>query len=202
MCVECRKEEAWKISRLQRDLRDTGAMLNQPRCEATHWERGQFVEFIESEVNLLASYLSVQWIQWNDVKYIISTTVVQIWISYIFTSFHCTGRYELNKLTSLPMCGFTAQLVEHCTSIAEVTGSNPIEALIFCRLLPSNCLNWKIYCKSLFTFIYNRRTNMDFIEISHCLHIVINSKWTMFKNCQKKKKQPLGWLCKRSWKVV
>ena len=58
-----------------------------------------------------------------------------------FTSFHCTGRYELNKLTSLPMCGFIAQLVEHRTGIAEVTGSNPVEALIFFRLLLSNCLN-------------------------------------------------------------
>ena len=29
----------------------------------------------------------------------------------------------------------------------EVTGSNPIEALIFFRLLLKfNCLNWKIYC--------------------------------------------------------
>ena len=27
------------------------------------------------------------------------------------------GRYELNKLASLPMCGFIAQLVEHCTGI-------------------------------------------------------------------------------------
>ena len=46
------------------------------------------------------------------------------------------------------MCGFIAQLVvvEHRTSIAEVTGSNPIEAQIFFRLLLSNCLNWKIYC--------------------------------------------------------
>ena len=42
-----------------------------------------------------------------------------------------TGKYELNKLTSLPMCGFIAQLVEHRTGIAEVTGSNPVEALIF-----------------------------------------------------------------------
>ena len=32
------------------------------------------------------------------------------------------------------------------TGIAEVTGSNPVEALIFSKLLPSNCLNWKIYC--------------------------------------------------------
>ena len=38
---------------------------------------------------------------------------------------------ELNKLTSLPMYGFIAQLVEHRTGIVEVTGSNPVEALIF-----------------------------------------------------------------------
>ena len=29
------------------------------------------------------------------------------------------------------MCGFTAQLVEHLTGIAEVTGSNLVKALIF-----------------------------------------------------------------------
>ena len=44
------------------------------------------------------------------------------------------------------MCGFIVQLVEHRTDIAEVMGSNPVEALIFFRLLLSNCLNWKIYC--------------------------------------------------------
>ena len=32
------------------------------------------------------------------------------------------------------------------TGIAEVTGSNPVEALIFFRLLLSSCLNWKIHC--------------------------------------------------------
>ena len=36
-----------------------------------------------------------------------------------------------SQLTSLPMCGFIAQLVEHYTGIAEVTGSNSVEALIF-----------------------------------------------------------------------
>ena len=31
------------------DIHDTGVMLNQLSCEATHvWERGQFVEFISS----------------------------------------------------------------------------------------------------------------------------------------------------------
>ena len=40
------------------DLRDTGAMLYQLIFEATHWERGQFIEFTSSRE------------EWNDVMYI------------------------------------------------------------------------------------------------------------------------------------
>ena len=36
---------------------------------------------------------------------------------------------------------------------SEVTGSNPVEALIFFRLLLSNCLNWKIYCDDHSSFL-------------------------------------------------
>ena len=38
------------------------------------------------------------------------------------------------------------QMTSLCGNLAEVTGSNPVEALVFFRLLLSNCLNWKIYC--------------------------------------------------------
>ena len=67
---------------------------------------------------------------------------------FIRTSHHFTpqGKYELNKLTSLPMCGFIAQMVEHRTVIAGIMGSNIVEALIFFWLLLLNCLNWKINC--------------------------------------------------------
>ena len=77
-----------------------------------------------------------------------------------FTSFHCTGRYELNKLTSLPMCGFIAQLVEHRTGIAEVTGSNPVEALIFS--LSKSAI--------LFFCIEMRRNGTENKAIPHSLH--------------------------------
>ena len=44
------KEEAWKNQGFNgirtRALRDTGAILYQLSYEATHWERGQFIEFI------------------------------------------------------------------------------------------------------------------------------------------------------------
>ena len=102
-------------------------MLYQLSYEATHWERGQFVEFIRR-------------------------------------------RYELNKLTSLPMCGFIAQLVEHRTGIAEVTGSNPVEALIFFRLLLSSCLNWKIHCED-----HSSLSSMTAVQIYELFHIYLHN---------------------------
>ena len=66
------------------------------------------------------------------------------------------------------MCGFIAQLVEHRTGIAEVTGSNPVEALIFFRLLHSNCLNWKFTAK----ITYHLHIYPQFIyESFHILHV-------------------------------
>ena len=64
------------------------------------------------------------------------------------------GRYELNKLYSLPMCGCLAQLAEHRSGIAEVTGSNPVEIVIFFRLILSSSLNWKIYCDDHSSLLY------------------------------------------------
>ena len=69
------------------------------------------------------------------------------------------------------MCGFIAQLVEQRTGNAEVMGSNPVEALIFFRLLLSNCLNWKIHCDdhsslSSTTAVQN--------ELFHVLHNILS----------------------------
>ena len=91
---------------------------------------------------------------------------------HIYTSLHFTPhrRYELDKLTSLPMCGFIAQLVEHRTGIAEVTGSNPVEALIFFRLLLSNCLNWKINCDDHSSL--SSTTAVQIWIISYILHCI------------------------------
>ena len=45
-----RTEEAWKNQGFNgigsHNLRDAGALLYQLSYEATHWERGQFIEFI------------------------------------------------------------------------------------------------------------------------------------------------------------
>ena len=52
---------------------------------------------------------------------------LQIFISFIHHSFH--GNCDpYNKLSCSQLCRFIAQLVEHCTGIPEVMGSNPVEA--------------------------------------------------------------------------
>ena len=111
-----------------RDFCDTGAMLYQLSMKPHIGSVVQITAMITLHFHLLPQY-----------KYEL--------FHIKFTSLHSTARYELNKLTLLSMCGFIAQLVEHRTGIMEVTGSNPVEALIFFRLLLSNCLNWKIYCE-------------------------------------------------------
>ena len=145
------KEEAWKNQSFNGirtcDLHDTGAMLYQMSYETTHWERGQFIEFIspvrsENDVKYIwiTSYLNCgcRWIN-SYIDELINSYTLHI----IFTP---RGRYELNKLTSLPMCAFISQLVENNTGIAEITGSNPVEAPIFSGFFFPICLNWKIYC--------------------------------------------------------
>ena len=135
-----------------RDLRDTGAMLYQLSYEATHWERGQFVEFISSRCLNWKTHC-------EDHSSLSSITAVHMnYFIYLYIISLLTGRYELNKLTSLPMCGFIAQLVEHRTGIAEVTGSNPVEALIFFFQASSfQLLKLENSLRgSFFSFIYNR----------------------------------------------
>ena len=80
---------------------------------------------------------------------------------YTFIISLLTGRYELNKMTSLPMCGLIAQLVEHRISIAEVTISNSVEALIFFQACSFKFLKLENSLRgSFFTFIYDCSSNI------------------------------------------
>ena len=74
---------------------------------------------------------------------------------FTYTSYHFTPHrtYELNKLISLPIRGFIAQLVEHRTGIAI-----------------SNWLNWKIYCDDLSSL--SSTTTVQIWIISYILHII------------------------------
>ena len=49
------------------------------------------------------------------------------------------------------------------SGFAEVTGSNPVEALIFFRLLPCNCLNWEFTAMITLHFHLQPQYNMNCI---------------------------------------
>ena len=147
------KEEAWKNQGFNGirtcDIRDTGGMLYQLRYEATHWEPWFFQAFSFQLLKL------ENLLRWSFFTFIYSYDRSWNMNYFMDTSHHFTphGRYELNKLTSLSMCGFIAQLVEHHTGITEVTGSNPVEAFFqassFQLLQLENLLQW-----SFFTLIF------------------------------------------------
>ena len=48
--------------------------------------------------------------------------------------------------------GLIAQLVEHCTSIAKVMGSNPVQTGIFFRLSIRNCLSCVVTARIFLLF--------------------------------------------------
>ena len=117
-------------------------------------------QLLELENLLRWSFFTCIYYRSSDMKY------------FIYTLHHFTphGRYELNELTLLPMCGFIAQLVEHRTGICGGHGFESRWSPDFFRLL-SNCLNWKIYCddhSSLASI-----TAVQIWSISYILYIIV-----------------------------
>ena len=62
------------------------------------------------------------------------------------------------------------------TDVAEVTGSNPVKALIFFRLLLSNRLNWKIYCDD-----HSSHWSTTAVQIYELFHIYLTSMITIIR---------------------
>ena len=154
---------------------------------------------IGSEVNLLSSYLPWSEMMWSIYEIIqIWTTDVdesEEWSSQLIFQFKQLERRSLKK-SGLQQDALPTELWSHTlgarsiywvhiywdhiywvhiTGMAGVTGSNPLEAPDFLRLL-SNCLNWKIDCNEnsylssttavqIWIISYIRHINSDF-----CLH--------------------------------
>ena len=156
-------------------------MLYQLSYEATHWEWSQLTEFISSseernDVKFIwkfiwnNSYMNcscrrkwrmiILYLQYNNVASVYSEKSQ----NQIPQNFSCLliRRHELNQLTSLPMCGFIAQLVEHRTVSQRSRVCIPLkpwffQASSFQLLKLENLLQW-----SFFTFIYNRSSYMNY----------------------------------------
>ena len=97
---------------------------------------------------------------------------------FIYTSHHFIpfGRCKLNKMTSLPICGFIAQLVGHRTGIADVSGSNPVE--------PSLSFNSAIY---IAYFELDRGVNKT-LKLDRCVQSTIKLRFIGVYNQKSKSK--------------
>ena len=62
-----------------------------------------------------------------------------IWLSFIHSRLFTTYGFIWNQHDNQLPVGLLAQLVEHCTGIAEVLDSNPIQAWIFFRPYFHHC---------------------------------------------------------------
>ena len=79
-------------------------------------------------------------------------STVQIYVSYIYIHLFILHGYITNSQYDQLSVGLIAQLVEHCTGIAEVMGSNPVQAWIFFRLSFRNCLSCVVIARTFLLF--------------------------------------------------
>ena len=144
-------KEAWKKSGLQRD---SNPWPPRYRCDALPTELWSHTLGARS---IVSSYFPVKGVKWCNVYEMMSH-----WWCNVYEMM--MGKYELTiDLAPNVWLKFIAQLVEHRTGIAEVTGSNP-------RLLYSNCLNWKFTAK----ITYHLHIYPQFTFESFHIHYIIN----------------------------
>ena len=103
-------------------------------------------------------------------QFLFSLSTVHMYNFHIFTVIYSSFyRFIWNQHNDQLPVGLLAQLVEHCTGIAEVMGSNPIQAWIFFRPYFHYCSSSVHYCKDCF--------HIQKI-LTLCLQVVMNRRHT------------------------
>ena len=104
-------------------------------------------------------------------QFLFSLSTVHMYNFHIFTVIYSSFyRFIWNQHNDqLPVQGLLAQLVEHCTGITVVMGSNPIQAWIFFRPYFHYCSSSVHYCKDCF--------HIQKI-LTLCLQVVMNRRHT------------------------
>ena len=84
-------------------------------------------------------------------QFLFSLSTVHMYNFHIFTVIYSSFyRFIWNQHNDQLPVGLLAQLVEHCTGITVVMGSNPIQAWIFFRPYFHYCSSSVHYCKDCF----------------------------------------------------
>ena len=103
------------------------------------------------------------------------SSAVQIYLSYIYIHLFILHGYITNSQYDQLQTGLIAQLVEHCTGIAEVMGSNPVQARIFFRLSFRNCLSCVVTARIFLLF--------DLFDLSSAVQIYVPYIYIQKNDC-------------------
>ena len=93
----------------------------------------------------------------------------KIYVSHIYIHLFILHGYITNSQYDQLPDGLIAQLVEYCTGIAEVMGSNPVQAWIFFRLSFRNCSSCVVTARIFLLFekrVYKVQTVIVFIDLA------------------------------------
>ena len=89
-----------------------------------------------------------------------------IWLSYVPAVYSPLHGFIWNRHSDRLPVGLLAQLVEHCTIIAEVMGSNPVQVWIFFRPSFTYGLSSVHNCEDHFHFhVFIRSSNIYYFHI-------------------------------------
>ena len=110
----------------------------------------------QTVVNIWKSYIltAVKDMKMKVIFAVMNTlTAVQIYDFHIFITVYSPLHWFICKqhIDQIPV-GLLAQLVEHCTSIAVVMSSNPVQAWIFSGLLFTT--TWVVFITAKIAFIF------------------------------------------------
>ena len=127
-CIECKYMKHIFELRMKDQIEERSSQLlrNLSSCEKKAWKKFQAI-FLLFDLS----------------------SAVQIYVSYIYIHLFILHGYITNSQYDQLPVGLIAQLVEHCTGIAEVMGSNPVQAWNFFQAFFSQLLKLRSNCEDL-----------------------------------------------------
>ena len=111
-------------------------------------------------------------------------------IIHMYTLSHYLHGYKLNSLLTYFQQGFIAQLVEHCTDIAEVMSSNPFEASVFFLGFLCDCFSCFIAVRITLTCNFlGTRNGKERSNLPTYMYTQLNIRFTVYmgdihRNCR------------------
>ena len=102
---------------------------------------------------------------------ILYPTVLAFDVHIFLTSSSSFLRFNTNQFNDLLPVGLLPQSIKYCTGIAEVKGSNPVQAWIFFSLSFRNCKSCVYDCDNILSFDSSTRSSHIWLSCIHNFNV-------------------------------